>query len=461
VAKPSIEHVVVLMLENRSFDHMLGYLDQGCLPPVSTSDGVPEDPTLASSPWVPVSWLESYNDVTVDPGHKYADVMCQLTGTMGGDGRWSSPYRLTNSGFVWNYARHGDRQPVRPSEIMGCYPERCLPVISSLARSFALCTRWHCSLPSETWPNRLFAHAGTSFGAVKFELPVRNVLTIYDLLKNEGFESRVYAGDFPQVLTFGWHVAFELRHMDDFDDDVRTGDLPAYTFIEPRYFDTRRWGKANSQHPTSRSHVPSTGWVPRGETLIARVFTALRSNANVWAHTLLIVTYDEHGGFYDRLPPREVEPTGDVARNGFRFDLLGPRVPALVVSPYIPPGVIVTRCFDHTSITATVREVFGLRRALSERERKANTVTSLLELPRPRADDELPSLEKYTNEDWFDDVEGVVDRPLDDFQRQLLEVARELDPAVRAELEVTAETTMESVVDAVEGFVERNYPPAK
>src|SRR6266540_7238815 len=114
------------MLENRSFDHMLGYLDQGCLPAISPCDGVPENPSEPSSPFVPIEWLHSYKDVTVDPGHGYADVMRQLTGTNGVGGDWSRPYQLKNNGFVWNYAtRKGphDEPPLHSSEIMGCYPE--------------------------------------------------------------------------------------------------------------------------------------------------------------------------------------------------------------------------------------------------------------------------------------------------------------------------------------------------
>jgi len=240
--------------------------------------------------------------------------------------------------------------------------------------------------------------------------------------------------------------------------------LLAYTFIEPRHFDTHKWGKANSQHPTSkfRGIIPSTGSVPRGEALIASVYTALRSNAEIWSRTLLIVTYDEHGGFYDRLRPPEVEPVRGVAPKGFRFDLLGPRVPAVIVSPYVRQGTIEhTRCFDHTSLTATVREIFGIQPALSERERTANTVTSLLEFPSQRRDDEFPSLEKYTNENWFPEVEDEAERPLDDFQLQLLALASELDVEMRAELAVTEESTVQSVADQVEGFVERHYPPTE
>ena len=463
VSDDRIRHVVVLMLENRSFDHMLGYLDQKCLPPLSTNDFVPEDPTQPASPPVHVRWIQSYADVTADPGHGYEDVMKQITGT---SGPWSSPYTITNNGFVWNYGTRKtlNNQPVaNKSEIMGCYREADVRVISTLAREFAVCSRWHCSLPSETWPNRLFAHAGTSFGEIASERELHpNERTIFDLLSEEGLKWRIYAGDVAQVLTFGEKVLRQTQHMSSFEHDVLGGELAAYSFIEPRHFDLPLGGKSNSQHPTSKFHgIKSTGYVPRGEELIAHVYNTLRKREDVWNHCLMIVVYDEHGGFYDRLPAREVPPTGDVTK-GFHFDLLGPRVPAVVISPYIGAGVVEgDKWFDHTSLTATIREVFGISSSLSERERTANTLTHLLDRATPRADDEVPSLDDHRSEDVIDFDEDDEDRPLDEFQQQLLELALELDPQTQAELEVTPESTVRSVAPQVESFVERHYPPTE
>ena len=479
MSNEGINHIVVLMLENRSFDHMLGYLEQGCLPALSTSDGVPADPSDEHSPQVPVRWLDSptYMDVRVDPGHGFCDVMRQLTGEdrcetdENRQTGWSRPYKPTNKGFVWNYAQRkglNNKHPEDPTEIMACYPANRLPVLSTLARSFAACSRWHCSVPSETWPNRLFAHAGTSFGTLGFDTPIRQEQTIYDLLDRPDLGARVYAGDIAQVLTFGRDVIPRIRHMDDFASDVQEGDLPAYTFIEPRHFDSRRFGKSNSQHPIGRMFgLTSSGYVPLGEALIARVYTILRSNPQIWDSTLLIVTYDEHGGFYDRLPPPEVDPTGDVARNGFKFDLLGPRVPAIVISRYVGQGVVEhEKQFDHTSITRTVRDLFAITTHLSTRERAAETLTGLLDFDNPRSSSEMPSLEDYARDDWnpsFDEAidEEKDDRPLDDFQTQLLELARAIDPEMAAELEVAENTTSLSVDSQVARFVEKHYPPSR
>jgi phospholipase C len=463
---PEIEHVVVLMLENRSFDHMLGYLDQGFIGPVSDSDGVPHDPRVPGSEIVHVAWLDSYLDVTVDPGHGYEDVMRQLSGTCG---PWTAPYTLPNDGFVWNYGvgrAEPNQQPTEDREIMDCYKADGVPVMSTLAREFAVCTRWHCSLPSETWPNRLFVHAGTSFGETEFEAlsPVHLEPTIFDLVDRDEPQSRIYAGDVTQTLAFGPGMLDRISFMHSFEGHVRSGRLPRYTFIEPRHADTWLFGKCNSQHPTSEFlGVRGTGYVPRGEALLARVYTTLRSS-KFWKKTLLIVTYDEHGGFFDRVRPPCVPETGDVAENGFRFDLLGPRVPALAISPYIPSGTVEhDRTFEHTSVPATVRAAFGIDSPLSEREAQAETLIPLLTLEKPRDDTQTPDLSRYANEDWFPpdvaDMEAHRARPPDHFQKQLLVLMDEIDSMRGFEVTAAAET-IETVADAgrrIEEFVQRHY----
>lgn len=447
------------MFENRSFDHMLGWLDQGHLPALTEADGVPADPTTPDSEFVPLRWLDSYADVTVDPGHGYDDVMRQLSGN---EGPWQSPYSLANNGFVWNYGtrRSEDGLPPRSkSEIMGCYPAERLPVLSTLAREFAVCTRWHCSLPSMTWPNRLFAHAGTSFGLIKankLEM-LRFEPTIFDRVEEKpGLVARAYAGDVTQVMTFVRSLP-QVRLMSEFFDAVEENRLPSYSFIEPRHFDSE-FGVSNSQHPVSQfMGLTASGSVPAGEALLAMVYTALRSKREIWEKALLIVTYDEHGGFFDRVPPPEVPPTGDVATNGFRFDLLGPRVPAVVISPYVRPGTIEYQTtFDHTSIPATVRDVLDLPTPLSERESQAPTVTHLLTYDNPRPNDATPDVSEYANEDWYETRGPDVEPQLDDLQKELLFLMGEIDSTRGVAPEEAAPTA--ATVDArVMEFVERHY----
>jgi phospholipase C len=458
---PDIKHVVVLMLENRSFDHLLGYLDG-----LSPVDSAPVDPGDNQSARVPIHWLEAFSDVSIDPGHGFDDVMRQLTGTTG---PWSSPYAITNDGFYWDYAERTDesrRRAADPTEIMGCYPSGRLRGLSTLAAAFAVCARWHCSLPSETWPNRLFAHAGTSLGdtgmtrGAKF-IELHRTTTIYDLLDAQGCSWRVYHGDIPQVAVFGLrHENF--RALERFYADATGGDLPAYTFIEPQYFDfpgdSGRFlsGPGNSQHPVSKLlglHV--SGYVKLGDELIEKVYTALRSNEEVWGRSLLVVTHDEHGGFFDRAHPPEVPALPPAAPN-FAFDLLGPRVPAVVVSPYVEAGTIDSdTLFDHTSLTATVRECFGIEKDLGAREASASTLTRLFTRSEPRDPAELPD---FDERDPLADSETNADVPLHDFQRQLLELARHIDRGAVAELVVTDETTVAQAAPHVQRFVRRNFP---
>ncbi|HEY7380379.1 MAG TPA: alkaline phosphatase family protein [Gaiella sp.] len=448
---PTIEHVVVLMLENRSFDHMLGWVSGGILPPLTEQDSVPRDPTDPQQ-FVHVFWHRTYSDVTVDPGHGLESVHRQLAGS---DGPWSKPYSLPMNGFVWDYAERRTQAsdgspglpPVRASEIMGCYPKGSLPVLESLAEAFAVCSRWHCSLPSETWPNRLFAHAGTSFGAVRYDRPLHDGPTIFDLLDAAGHGSRVYAGDVPQAITFAKSLLPDkVRLLNFFDGAARKDELRSYTFIEPHHFDTRL-GKVSSQHPPHD--------VRRGDALLARVYSALRESPK-WDRTLLIVTYDEHGGFFDRRPPPQVAAQRDSSAE-FDFDLLGPRVPALIISPWVESGTVDGDFdYDHTSLTHTVREIFDIETSLSEREAASNTVMHLLTRDSPRTTEETPDLRAYANEDWFTPLERIEDGPLDDFQQQLLDLMRAVDDH-RGYVAIEAEEAL-PVSERVARFAERTYP---
>jgi len=456
-----IEHVVVLMFENRSFDHMLGHLDQGHLPALDpTRDFVPLDPADAGSARVPVFWHASYKDITVDPGHGFDDVMRQLTGREQG---WTRPYQLTNNGFVWNYAKRKNKKgegPKRANEIMGCYPADKVPVLSTLASEFAVCTRYHCSLPSETWPNRLFAAAATSYGGMAGD-PKNNdgKKTVFDLVEGSGRKSGVFAGDVAQVLTFGRRMVNRTRQMRHFKGAVRDRKLPSYTFIEPRHFDSP-FGKCDSQHPTSQYFglLTGTGDVARGERLLAEVYTTLRSVPEVWEKTLLLITYDEHGGFYDRVPPPRVPSTGDKGdKHEFPFDLLGPRVPMVAVSPWIEQGTVEHETtFEHCSISATVRDLFGITDTLSKRESTAPSLASLLNRNAPRGAGETPDLAAYAAAPRAAPELVPPEQPLDDFQEDLLELMDELEgrPRARAAEPPVAGTAAPRVVE----FVERNYP---
>ena len=312
--------------------------------------------------------------------------------------------------------------------VMRCQPESNVPVLSRLARDFAVSDHWFCSVPGETWPNRNFLHAGTSDGETSIEIRPYTDRTIFELLEDHGATWRVYHDDTPQLWAFPKLWDTPARHGNwfpaaKFAVHAAAGDLPAYTFIEPNHRPPIHLpgaptgpGLSNSQHPDNNL-TPPGGYdgdlaatdFGRGEALIAQVYEALRANPALFARTLLVITYDEHGGLYDHVPPPSGVPApGDppsrLARilralwhrraQAFDFTMLGPRVPAVIVSPLIPAGTVDHRVRDHASVPATVRALFAPDAApLTARDAWSPAFHDLASLPEPRTD--LPDLSPH------------------------------------------------------------------
>ena len=232
----SIEHVIVLMLENRSFDHMCGWFGRGDgLQPTMFNQ---RDPANPASPKVFVTkdadWL---GDLTIDPSHAVLDVNVQLFGRT----IEPSPPVATNVGFVLDYANRPGNPAAAAGNVMKAFDPSKLPVLSTLAREFVLCDRWFASVPGQTWPNRFFTHAATSGGFVDNNFRNYTFRTIYDNLEEQGYSWAIYFHDFPQSLTISSlrkppHL-HHFKNSHQFFVDLETGHLPAYSFIEPRYFD--------------------------------------------------------------------------------------------------------------------------------------------------------------------------------------------------------------------------------
>jgi hypothetical protein len=539
VAPTDIEHVVVVMFENRSFDHLLGLLsDDPGYPGVKLGDDAfsnPVDPRHPEAGRVRVTDDASPRDLPVDPPHSHASVVEQMglrpgrrsppsmDGFVAAYARkvagneeglpvvhwrrlygaggavsvlvgavlalpWFGPLvagalglvGVAEAGVGWAYRRRrvlpisswrpafvapavAGAAGVAVSAVLGRFlgfkaratvlaaamgaalgrtisrqrsalsavpaegltdagrVMRCMrpseaPVLSALASSFALCTRWHCSVPGATWPNRNFAHAGTSDGTVDIELGLYDNPTIFQRLQEAGRSWAIYrdAGSMAQVMAFGWLTDDEQigswRRLEEFEDDVAGGRLATYSFLEPCHDGPR----SNSQHPGNNDHgrTPPAGGLTdfeRGENLLVDVYEALRANPAVFAKTLLVITYDEHGGLYDHVPPPtdaiEPEPFGAPRRSWmprllgwiveqpesrFRFTALGPRVPTIVVSPLVPATWDDT-CYDHTAIPRTLRSLFAPEAApLSAREAASPSFHGLASLDEPRSD--LPDL---------------------------------------------------------------------
>lgn len=385
-----IQHVVVLMLENRSFDSMLGRLYPGD----SDYRGLSlEEMNVCSGAAIRV-WNDTGMDATTaciptpDPGELFTDMNMQLFGDAGrGVGLASM------GGFAQNCAQQPSTADgtAKAADVMHYFTPEQVPVISTLARAFGVCDCWHASAPCQTWPNRFFAHTGTALGHVDnhtFGIPF-DAPSVFKLLGGKQKSWRVYYHDMPQSLLLRdvWLEALlHYRLFDEFLADARSGALPGYSFIEPRYFtDVLQSLIPNDEHPPHN--------VVYGEQLIAEVYNALRGSP-CWDKTLFIITFDEHGGCYDHVPPpAAVAPDGIVANPyGFEFDAYGVRVPAVIVSPYIPAGSKVrpVACagaapypFDHTSIIRTLCEVFALGDGLTARDKAAPSLMSALTLAAP------------------------------------------------------------------------------
>jgi len=393
-----IEHVFVLMLENRSYDHLLGFS------PIVGTDAVTGQPTSAncllgteSNTWQGQAYgvtRGADNVMPVDPPHEFGDVLEQLCGPGAAYAAGGAYPTVDASGFVASYATHGG--VANPGEVMKCYTPDQLPVLNALAREFVLCDNWHASMPGPTWPNRMFVHAASSAGldhsptvpeivqwetVFGFSFPNG---TLFELLETWGVTRRLYAGDdFPMVAALKGIGLGDVRRYGLFAGDLQQAEYPYnYVFIEPSYDIFHEYRSGNSQHPL--------GDVRAGELLIKQTYEAIRNSPH-WEQSMLIVTWDEHGGFYDHALPGTAPAPGDTApvgghnRSGFTFEQYGPRVPALVISPWIPRNLIDHRVYDHASVPKTVEKVFGLP-YLTERDHKANDLTTLATLAAPRTD---------------------------------------------------------------------------
>jgi phospholipase C len=401
-----IEHVFVLMIENRSFDHMLGFSQLRGKDPtgnVTKIEGLAGDVSNAfpGGGKFQVSAPADYQ-VDVGPGHEFKDVKEQLCGR-GGEysTACASPGeldpRINNSGYISNYSRYEKKSPER---IMRCYSPDQLPVLTTLAKEFAVCDHWFSSIPGPTWPNRFFVHAASSGGlddSPSFSREFKSIMTdgfrfengtIYDCLLDANLDWVIYSADeFPQALSIAGmrnYTGEKLLLFHRFKKDLNSPTFSkSYVFIEPDYHAfTGHFRGGNSQHPTDD--------VTRGEKFIKDVYETIRNSPH-WDTSLLIITYDEHGGFYDHIvPPATVHPGDSILdasnnHNNFNYTQLGVRVPTIIISPLIPKGTIDHTTYDHASVLATAERVFKLD-SLTKRDATAQPVTQLIQLKTPRND---------------------------------------------------------------------------
>ncbi|HTZ88075.1 MAG TPA: alkaline phosphatase family protein [Solirubrobacteraceae bacterium] len=433
----SIDHVVYVMLENRSFDHLLGFL----YPKSETFEGL--DGTEFN--------LDAQGNKTavfkVTPGMQNACYYPLANPSEGfkatdeqlfGSAEPAADARATNSGFVTSFAQElkEPKHPLdpklvgaSPASIMGMYAPETLPVLSALARGYAVSDRWFASVPTQTFPNRAFAVAGTSLGYTDNSAhghPAFDTPSVFGRLADAGYTWKIYgysgipltAGDFPDTVQPG-PKGEVVSGFARFKDDAANGELAAFSYIEPEWATypkkkatpeqahkeaEKNFHVQNDQHPVSN--------MAAGEKLLYDIHEALRTSP-AWNQTLLIITYDEHGGTYDHVaPPTDATPPdANVGISGVDFDFkrFGVRVPAVIVSPLIPAGTILRAPedeppsedrppFDHTSLIATLRTRFGIG-ALGKRDAKAPHVGPALSLDVARTDNPLAGVEPLAVED--------------------------------------------------------------
>lgn len=410
-----IDHIVILMMENRSFDHIFGYLKlEGVNPDVDgldaamsntlVSEGHPQNGDSFTVHRLPGTLFEH------DPGHQEEEVAEQLSNH--------------NGGFVTNYA--GKHAEDDPALIMGYHNGSSVPVYDHLARNFCICDRWFCSVPGATWPNRLYAATGKSPSKSNQTVPYYNIPSFVRHLEAGKVSWGWYAHDIGTLRiidrkyrigygsNFFWFDRRTWVNPVNFLDHAASGNLPAVSWIDPNFVDWPVTGpkESNDDHPPSD--------VMAGQDLVLKLYNAA-INSPAWSKTLLVIIYDEHGGFYDHVVPDQA------ADDNPSFKQYGVRVPAIIVSPWVERGKVSHEVFDHTSIIKTIllrfcRRPDGTIPDMGARVNNAKSLGTLLTLPTPRGPTPIEAYQHL--------IDRVAQWRVDGFKKRMLRQARGRAPAM-------------------------------
>jgi phospholipase C len=457
----ALDHVVVVLFENRSLDNVLGHLygpEDG-----KTFEGViGKDLSNPIPEWaehgaerkvVPYTVATDMDSPNPDSGEEWYHTNTQLFGVLDEHNRfkigeavtepWNAPppgATPTMDGFVADYIStftgEVGRQPTYEeyAHIMTGYTPEQVPVLSAIARDFGVFDHWFSEVPSQTFMNRSFWTAATSSGLVvnspaKKWFTANDAETIFERLEQHGKTWKVYVESMPLsfhgVIHFSRlqdRLATNFVSFAEFEKDAAAGTLPDFALIEPSMLT----GHGDYHPAAGRSllgdnkdiAIDTPSSVLGGEDFLARVYDAYRSatsktGSNVW-NTTLLIGWDEPGGTYDHVPPGPVpppDPSAPAGELGFTFDRSGYRVPAILVSPWVEPGSVYNDEYRHTSLIATLRKTWGLGDPLTQRDASARTFDDLFTRESPRDPDDWTTVEAQPVPEWTVDY-NLIDKAL-------------------------------------------------
>lgn len=419
-----IKHIVVLMFENRSFDHLLGafpgvngvLLPDGSVNPAYYNTMSPLDPPDQNSnpPLLPTPIdLSGQSGLTHDFNHDFGDGMMPdifgpgCTGYVNGVpvNAPAATFPATNSGFLSTIAYNVTNDPPNGPSVMYFFENGAMKVFNQLASEFVVCDNWHCDMPGHTKPNRCFMHCATTgnIGIDDNNSGIEDTKTIYQQIDQMGYDWKMYTPG-------GWLDSTFLEGIINnpngdvpiaqFCTDLQNGQLPFYSFLMCGLGAS----PDTSMHPANE--------VQPGENFLAAVYNALR-NSPYWEDTLLVINFDENGGIYDHVvPPQTVTPDPSkpvfygANSNGsqceFDFSLLGIRIPAILISPWLSKGVDSTQ-YQNTSVLRYIQDLIArptdLFLSLTQRDASATSIAGVFDsfgTAVPRTDCPV-NIEGYSN----------------------------------------------------------------
>jgi phospholipase C len=512
-AAGALDRIVVVLFENRSLDNLLGHLygpDDGKtfegVIGKTLSNPIPEWAEHgAARKAVPYTAATDMDAPNPDSGEEWYHTNTQLFNVMDEHNRFKTGEAVTDpwnappagatpsmDGFVTDYIStftgEMGRQPTYEeySQIMTGYTPEQVPVLNGIAREFGVFDHWFSEVPSQTFMNRSFWTAATSSGLVVNAPATKwfsknGAETIFERLEQHGKTWKIYAME-PMPISFHGiihysrlknRLATNVVPFAEFEKDAAAGTLPDFSLIEPNFVGGHgdyhpAFGRALGPQVDADTLDPASS-ILAGEAFLARIFDIYRSStsesgSNVW-NTTLLIGWDEPGGTYDHVPPGPVpppDPEAPAGEFGFKFDRSGYRVPAILVSPWVPQGAVFNDEYRHTSLIATLRKVWNLGEPLTQRDASARTFDDLFTLDQPRNPETWASVTALPVPKWHLD-EDLLNKGLSGLGKTIgpaiIEHARQIGVGLPPQVDdPDAELTPETIVEVLREVALHYFP---